>query len=158
MAENRLAELNRVPSFSQARKAAHVKLFNLQNERNLLVDKINQHKLLLEQREFPADAVTRSELQNASDEIFSAEGNSAFNQINQDKLDTQLTTVEGPEKEIFNRQLEESFQTVKQMQDDDLLTENEEQLFEAAQASESDTNILTNGIRKMTQCLIKAEK
>lgn len=158
MAENRLAELNKVPSFSAVRKAANVKLFNLQDSRNKIVDQINERKLILQMREHPPEPVTQSELRQASDEIASAEGDSAADPQAQARLDAQMETVEGPEAEIFNKQVEESFNVVKQMQDDDLLTRDEEQLFEAAQASESDTDILTKGIRKMTQCLIKEEK
>jgi hypothetical protein len=158
MAENRLAELNKVPSFSSARKVANVKLFNLQDKRNKIVDLINEHKLVLQMREHPPEAVTQSELRQASDEVASAEGDSAADPQAQARLDAQMETVEGPEAEIFNKQVEESFMLVKQLEDDDKLTAPEKQLFEAAQASESDTDILTKGIRKMTQCLIKEEK
>ena len=155
MAENRLAELNKVPSFSAARKAANVKLFNLQDERNKIVDKINEHKLLLQMREVPPEAVTESELRAASDEIASAEGDSAADPQAQARLDAQMATVEGPEVEVFNKQAEESFNVVKDMQTADRLTIRDEQMFEAGQSVKSDSNILIKGIRKMTQCLIK---
>ena len=60
-----------------------------------------------------------------------------------------------PAKEIFNREVEESFNIVKQMQADGKLTKEQQETFEGAQAAESDANILAQGIRKMTQCLIK---
>lgn len=157
MAENRLAELNKAPSFSNARKAAQVKLFNLQDARNKIVDQINEHKLLIKMRELPPDAVTQSEIQAASDEIASAEGESAFDPEAAARLSAQMETVEGTDQEVFNKQVEESFQIVKEMQNDGLLNSGEEQLFEAGQASESDTNILVKGIKDMTNCLIKGE-
>ena len=119
------------------------------------MDQINEHKLLLQMREVPPEVVTQSELRQASDEVASAEGDSAADPQAQARLDAQMATVEGPEAEIFNKQLEESFMIVKQLENDDKLTALQQQLFEAGQAAESDANILVKGIRKMTQCLIK---
>ncbi len=158
MAENRLAELNKVPSFSAARKAANVKLFNLQDSRNKIVDQINERKLLLQMREHPPEAVTQSELRQASDEIASAEGDSAADPQAQARLDAQMETVEGPEVEVFNKQAEEAFNTVKDMQAAGQFTARDEQMFEVGKAVKSDSNILIKGIKKMSQCLIKDAK
>lgn len=155
MAENRLNELNKRPVFSSGRKGAEVKLFNLRNTRNKLVDLINEHKLSLEMDEMPPDAVTQAELRTASNEIESAEGDLAFDKEGAARLAAQMETVKGTAEKVFDKQLEESFTMVEQMQKDGLLNEGLKQLFKAGQASKSDTNILTKGIEKMKDCLIK---
>ena len=158
MAENRLAELNGAPSFSNSLKAAHVSLFDLKEERNVLRDRLNENNLSLKIQELGPDPVTSSEIKNTAAAIDSVEGDSAFNQIAQDRLDTEMKTLEGSDEQLFDRQAEAAFATVKDMADKGLLKEGaQKDLFEAAQARENDSNILIKGLKDMANCLIGAE-
>lgn len=155
MAQNRLNELNKQPSFSAPLKDAHVKLFQLTHDRNILRELINEHELSLKMQEEGGEAVQLADLKFTSDIINSIRGESAFVQANADRLRDLLAEIPEGDKQAFDISLERNLAAVKELLNNKQLTSAQKEMFEAAQAAEKDTGFLTRGLKKMAQCLLK---
>ncbi len=158
MAQNRLNELDRNPSFSVARKNAEVKLFNLKHSRNLSQELINEHDMVLRMSQDKGTPVDLANLKLTSDIINSVEGDSVFLQSMIDNLDSQLRDIPEKPSEAFDKILENGLANMKQLEKDGKLTEAQAEEFKQSQEAPRNIKILSKGLRDMVNCMVKNEE
>ena len=154
MAQNRLNELNNRPSFSNSLKNAHVKLNQLTTQRNILRDKINDHRLQQKIDQVPPDAVGTEELKNSVSQIESAKGDAAFSQELEDALTQQLKDLTGTDNEIFDKEIENELNLLKVLDQQGELDPELQDWFKVAQSAIKDSDTFNAGFRKMADCLM----